>query len=445
MLHLWARYKNSSLWNIGKASLILAIVTIATKLLGLGKEILIAKHFGVTSNLDAFILALMLPTFFLNVIGGAFGSSFLPKYSYVFNQKKEKYEDFFASVFWLWFIILFFLLLLFWLFGPFLLELIISPKNFEKSIKYYDILLPSFFFLSLRILIERELNVRNIFSFGAFAPGITSLTIVIALYLIPETKVVHYAYAFFLGSLLEFLWVLPHVKIKFLINFKSPLFVGKIKQIFFDFFFLIGGIFLMSSTGVVDTTMASYLGVGNTALLNYGLRVPQMISSFGALILGTAIFPYFSKKVNRDELTKKFVKKFFVTNFIFLITSLFFLSFLLFFSLEIVQIIFQRGEFSIVDALNVSDIQFYYFLQIPFYILAIIGVRILTVLRKNKYILAMSVVNSILNILFNILFMDKMGVRGIALSTSIVYMIFFVMVFIAIYFYTREIIQNGTK
>src|SRR5205814_1540824 len=96
----------------------------------------------------------------------------------------------------------------------------------------------------------------------------------------------------------------------------------------------------------------------------------------------------------------------------------------------VVGALYERGAFSSDDTSLVSGVQTMLALQIPFYLGGILLVRVVASLRANRILLWGSALNVCVNVALNWLFMSFMGVRGIALSTSIVYFISFVFVLI---------------
>ncbi len=63
----------------------------------------------------------------------------------------------------------------------------------------------------------------------------------------------------------------------------------------------------------------------------------------------------------------------------------------------------------------------------PFYMVGIIVVRLLSSLRANRFLFFISGINLVLNVIFNVIFMKWWGVTGLALSTSAVYVISYFM------------------
>ena len=81
-----------------------------------------------------------------------------------------------------------------------------------------------------------------------------------------------------------------------------------------------------------------------------------------------------------------------------------------------------HGAFSATDTLLVSRVQALLALQMPFYVFGILGVRLVSALKENSTLMVLGLVNAVVNVVFNYVFMKSMGVAGIALSTSFVYL-----------------------
>jgi putative peptidoglycan lipid II flippase len=93
------------------------------------------------------------------------------------------------------------------------------------------------------------------------------------------------------------------------------------------------------------------------------------------------------------------------------------------FSNAIIRVLFERGAFLASDTETVAQIQRLFALQIPFYVLGMIGVRLLSATGANRILMWISIANFVTNIVGNYICMQIWDVAGIALSTSIVYML----------------------
>jgi putative peptidoglycan lipid II flippase len=189
---------------------------------------------------------------------------------------------------------------------------------------------------------------------------------------------------------------------------------------------------LMGSTAIVNQAMAATLGSGSVATLNYGKKVVSFLLGIGSLTLSTAVLPHFSRMVALRDWSG--VRHTFRTYMFFtVLVTIPFTTVLIYWSQPIVYLLFQRGSFTEVDTYLVSRVQTYSFLQIPFYVLGIFGVRLLSALARNQTLLMISGINLVTNVLGNYVFIQFFGVAGISLSTSTVYAIAMLLVFSALF------------
>jgi putative peptidoglycan lipid II flippase len=102
------------------------------------------------------------------------------------------------------------------------------------------------------------------------------------------------------------------------------------------------------------------------------------------------------------------------------------------FSAPLVRLMFERGAFSPDDTRLVARVQALYALQIPFYLLSMVGVRLLSAMRGNRTIMWISFSSFVTNVAGNFVCMRVWGLPGIALSTSIVYCLSMLLVLTAV-------------
>jgi putative peptidoglycan lipid II flippase len=95
-------------------------------------------------------------------------------------------------------------------------------------------------------------------------------------------------------------------------------------------------------------------------------------------------------------------------------------------------LLFERGAFTPDATEAVSRVQMWLLLQIPFYVVVMLGPRVLSALDANATLLRISVLNVVVNIVGNYLLMRQFGVSGIAMATSLMYLIATVATLLAI-------------
>jgi putative peptidoglycan lipid II flippase len=202
-----------------------------------------------------------------------------------------------------------------------------------------------------------------------------------------------------------------------------------IKQVLNQFIPMSVGTVLMSSAVIVDQSMAAILGSGSVAILNYGNKAVAFILSITSLAMSTSIFPHYSKMVAANDWDSVQHVLASYSRLILLVGIL--LTIVLFlYSQPIVRMVFERGDFSQRDTLAVARVQAMYGFQITFYLLSILYVRLISAMKGNRILMWSTMMSFPLNILFNYILMKTIGVAGIALSTSLVYAISFMYLYI---------------
>jgi putative peptidoglycan lipid II flippase len=197
-----------------------------------------------------------------------------------------------------------------------------------------------------------------------------------------------------------------------------------LRQVARQYLPMIFGAFLLSSTWPINQGMAATLGSGSVAALNYGNRLIAFPTVLATTALGTAVIPYFSMMVANRNLDgirhtlNRYLRLLFATTIPFTII-------LIMISQPLVRIIFQRGSFSAENTYLVARIQALFALQIPFYIAGVFLARLISSFKANNLLMWGNVISLILNVVLNYLFMQWLGVAGIALSTAIVYFVSF--------------------
>jgi len=180
----------------------------------------------------------------------------------------------------------------------------------------------------------------------------------------------------------------------------------------------------MGGTSVVDQSMAAMLPKGSVAALGYASKIVTAITSVGGMALSTAVLPYYSRMVARNDWNgfRNTLKRYFVL--VFTITIPITLGLMLL-AKPLIRLLFQRGAFTSADTQLVSWVQVCYSIQIPFYVGGFLFVRFISSIKRNDVLMYGAGINLILDIVLNLLLMRVWGVAGIALSTSLVYAVSF--------------------
>jgi putative peptidoglycan lipid II flippase len=389
------------------------------------RELIVAWKFGTGDELDAFFIAWIVPSFLVNLVAGSFNVAFIPTYIRVRDEEGTDAAQrlFDGTTAWslaLLVLVAFLAVVL----APWYLPRLtgnFSPAKFEMTYRLFCLLAPLVVLSGLITIWGAVLNAGERFAFAAAASILTPLFGVICFLAVPAWGISGLAVGTVGGALLEAAMLgvaLSKAGVSIV-----PRWYGidsHLRQVIGQYAPMITGSFLMSSTVLVDGAMAANLEAGSVAALNYGNRVVGMVVSLSTVALGTAVMPYFSSIVAREDWNEirhilgrsiRLVLGFGIPLTLFLIV----------FSQPLVKVLFQRGSFTGSDTREVAVIQSLLALQIPCYCAGIPIVRAISALRANHILMWGCLLNLISNITLNIIFMRWWGVAGIALSTSVMY------------------------
>lgn len=424
------------------AILTVGSVTLFVKLAATAKELFIASRFGVSDELDAFLIAYMLPAFSVAVLGGAFQVSFVP--AWVQSRERDGIEAanrLTSNATMLSASMLAAFTLILGLAFPLLEPLVasgFSPAKLALTRELFYGLLPIIALGGVASLWSSVLNAGERFVLAGLIPLATPIAVVALLVARPGTDPRVLVAATVAGALLEL--VLLGLAMRRHGLRVLPRWHGlddTTRTAVRQYFPMVAGSLLMGSTAVVDQAMAAMLGPGAVSALGYGNKIVGFVVGIAAVAIGTAVLPSFSAMVARAEWnalrrTMRFYSLLIAATTIPLTIALAWLS------EPIVRILFERGAFTAADSALVGDVQRMFVLQIPFYLLAILGVRLVSALGKNQVISTVAAINVVLNVVLNLILSRYYGVAGIALSTSIVYAVSCTLVFVSLAWMTRE-------
>lgn len=420
--------KNPLLINI----LTVGLMTFIVKGMGFFKEMEVGSHFGLSEILDTFLIASLIPGFINNVFMTSFQNVFVPNYI-AETKTTSKSSSFLSACTILTLGLGILLMLLSYLFTDRFLESVF--KN--HSLQYYQfireqfyIILPCILFWSFSSLFSSLLEIRGFFGLSAISSIFTSIAILVCLFFFKnQMGYTLLAIGMLVGSILELLYILIVSLHKKTLKFAKPDFSSlNIKMFYRQLPSKIGSGFLTGSTGFVNQFFAAQLVVGSIASLNYGMKIPAFVASFLVIPIGNVILPYFSNLVHENR--QKAYQVLYQSMATVFFASLFIAGILFLFSETTISFLFERGNFTAQNTLTVSQIQKILLIYIPFYIASIIIIKFLTSINKNIHMFYASAINLVLNVALNYYLGKKYGVYGIAIATTLVYIVNFIILFL---------------
>lgn len=414
----------------------IGILTIFVKMVAALKEIIIAYRYGVSNELDAYLIAYMYGSFMVNILAGSLSAAIVPAYIRIKLDHGLAAGRELISNLTGWSVILFIAAAIcLGLASPWLIPLIGSGfdhHTMELTLKMVPILVTVVIFFGLSSVWSPVINSHNSFKLPALTPIFPSLGIIGFVIICPVNwggypLAIGTAIGYFIEMVLLGVW-LRHFRLS---PFPTLNISSSLKDIGVQLLPLMLAAMMSTGMGVVDQSMAAMLENGSVAALNFGYRIVGIVFSFSAAIWIVAL-PKFSfiasaKDYDLMERTLKIQIKAILLFTIPLVVAL------ILFSHEVVKILFERGAFTAEDTKIVALIQAYYVIQTPFFISSGLMMRMLSSLNHNRILMWGGAIALGLNVILNILLMRFFNVAGIALSTSLVSVFTFCFLFIVLH------------
>jgi putative peptidoglycan lipid II flippase len=416
--------------KIFRAALIVGAATLVAKCAATAKELAVARTFGRGDSLDAFLIAVLLPTFVLGLVMGALETALLPTFIAVRQEQGiAAAQRLFAGAMVLTLLLLSATGVLLALFAPYYLPYLgagFSPDKLRLTCRLLYALLPFVLFSGIARCAAAVMNAGENFALPALIPLLTPLFTIFLISVAPaQWGAFSLALGTVAGSACEAVILIRSLRncgLRFSLRWYGL--DQELQSVLRQYVPMLAGAFLMGGTMVVDQSMAAMLPAGSVSALNYGNKIITVILAIGSTGLSTAALPYFSKMAAEKDWSgcRYTLKKY---SLLILMGTMPLTLALMVFSMPLVRLLFQRGAFGFADTQLVSRVQICYSLQIPFYIWNRLPVRFLSAVRRNDLLMYASGTSLILDIVLNLVFMKFWGVAGIALSTSCVYIFTF--------------------
>lgn len=179
------------------------------------------------------------------------------------------------------------------------------------------------------------------------------------------------------------------------------------------------GQILSNLTTLVDQFFAASLNEGALSTLSYANRLLTLILGLGAIAIGRATLPVFSRaqlecNASLRLLALNLAKLMFLVGVGVFIVGWFLAPW-------VVMLIFQRGAFSSEDAHAVSSVVRWSLTQIPFYFTSVVLGSALAARGRYKLIAIGGAINFFVKLSFVFLLTPIWGLNGLVLSTSLMY------------------------
>lgn len=426
--------------RVTRAATEVSLATGISRILGFVRDVLLAKLFGATGLTDAFFVAYRVPNLLRELFAeGAVSAGFVPVFTeYKSKHGSEEAKRLAGVVFAFLFSVLMVICLLGILFAPFITSLIApgfinDDDKFTLTIKLIRIMFPFLLFISLSALCMGVLNSLRSFFIPALAPAFFNLAIIAsALFLAPgfHVPILAIGLGVTIGGAFQYgVQIMDLSKRNFsfkpVFSFSHP----GLKRIFILVLPVVAAIAATQVNVFIGNIFATYLPEGSATYLYYGIRLVLLPIGIFGVAMSTAILPSMSEQSAKGDIDGL------RETFSFSLRLVFFMSLpamagLMALSYPIVNLLFQRGEFTFeatkgtVYALSFYSMGLWAFVgskvvRTPFYSM-----------QDTKTPLKVAVFSVAINILCSLILIGPLKHGGLALALSIATSVNFIILFV---------------
>ncbi len=410
----------SHLQRIARAATLVMVLFIVSRGLGLLREIVIARQFGTSAQMDAYLAAFRLPDFlFYLVAGGALGSAFIPVFSgYITKDEMPKAWRLASAVINWVLVILSGLGLVAAVFAPWLVQTLygdFSPEQQTLTSQLMRWMLVSTVIFGVSGVVMGILNAQQHFLLPALAPAIYNLAIILgAWFLGPHWGVQGLTAGVVLGAAAHLLVQIPALMWGPTRMPYQPVFSaydGSLAEVGRLMAPRVLGLAAVQLNFVVNTILAASLAVGSLTALNYGWIIMLLPQGVISQSVATALFPTLAALVAKEELAEmRHV-------FGFTLRSMLFLTFpaavgLVILARPVVRLLLERGEFT-TDSTEATAIALTLFsLGLVGHAVVELTTRVFYALKNTKTPVGIGIMAMVLNIGLSLWLMNLFGQWG---------------------------------
>jgi putative peptidoglycan lipid II flippase len=429
---------------IFQAAVVVTLAGVLVKVVATAKEFVVAGAFGRSDAMDAFLIAFLVPGLLVNLFSESMNQALIPTLVRVRETEGlGKAQELLSSAM-AWTCILLAggslaMAAAARTFFPLVAGHFSSGKLLLTEQLFYG-LLPVVLIAGVASNCTAVLNTFERFALPALAPMATPLAIILVAWLLADRLGIWVlVYANVAGATVHaglMIWMMQTHGYRFRLRWHGA--NAAFREVAGQYGpVLLSG--LVASSGLlVDQGMAAMLPSGSVSTLVYANRFVSVVLNLLAGAIATAVTPYFSQMVARQDWSgcrhtlNTYVR---ITALVSVPVALA----MIFGSQLLVRLTYQHGAFGAQDTAAVAPVQAMYAIQLPFFIVSRVFYRYLVAIRRTSLIMYCGILNLLLDVVLNIVLMRWYGVGGIALATSL----WTVSTFVFLCYWTYRLLPNG--
>jgi putative peptidoglycan lipid II flippase len=418
------------------ASILFLLSTFFLKFSSMLRDLVIAALFGDSYEAGAYIAAMTIPNALILFMLTGMKDAFLPSY-YKYNRLGKGFShltNIVKGTFWISFIIAIIGALL----SPWLVR-VLYPEfgQYEHGFAVAG-WTAAVYFLSIALVgvnavYEGYFDAQKKFSFSTFSQTIVVLTTIgSAIIFHDQLGIYAVPIGYLVGTIFSFVIKLIYLSPRKMLAWKQKLDVQEVKA-FYAIFMPVGLTIAVGQINLmVNTLFAAHFGAGVVANLNYAFRFVNIPQAIFGVTIATIVFPILAQaQSNRDDrLFRLGIERGLSYMFLFLAPTIAGMMLLM---EPLIQVVYERGAFDANATAQTSYFALFYVGSVLFYSIQAVIAKGFYTLEKGHLMMRIGFISIVINIISNYFLSQWMGPSGLALSASVVGLIYSSMTFLTLY------------
>lgn len=401
------------------------MATAASRVAGLGREILAYGFFGTTKAMSAFTLAAQVPNLVSNLFSqAALSAAFVPVFTELMHEGRKR--DAFrlaATLFWIILIALVALTGVWTLLAGVIAPLFTgSGIPIGLTVGLSRVLFPVVLLLSLTGLIVGVLQAYDEFSIPAVAPAVWNVVIIVVLVLLRPQFHQHiyaYAVAWLVATVVQLAMVAFALRridfrLSLTVDWRDP----RVRQVFVLFIPVTLSIGIINLDAFLNAGFGSLVSKQAPAAINGAFRIYMLPQGVFSVAVATVLFPTLSRfavQRNPGGMRRALGNGMRQINLLLIPSA----GLLLVLATPITRLIYQRGAFTAQSTHLVSTALVWFAVSLPFAGINLLLTRTFFALQRPWIPTRLAAMNMAVDAIVSIALYKPLGIAGLVIGTAV--------------------------
>ncbi len=417
--------------RIARSTAFFSVATAASRVAGLGREVVAAGYYGISGPMSAFTIAFAVPNLIRALFAdAALQPAFVPIFTELLGKKQHKEAFRLASTLLLLItMVLGAITAFFVIFAPIVMPIFApgfknSPELTDLTVTLSQILFPILIMLGVSGVVVGILNSYDRFGAFAISPLFWNLSIIVVLVVLEpmfhgQNRIYAYAIGILIGTAVQLAipaWDLRHTpyRFSFSIDWRHP----GVRRVFLLMLPVTISLGLINFNQLINSTFGSLVSNQAPAAIEKAFRIYQLPQGVFSVAVATVLFPTLARFANAgeiDNLRATMANGMRLILFVLVPAA----AVILVLSDPIIRLIYQRGEFDAAQTSIVATALFWFAFSLPTNGLYLLQTRTFFSLQRPWQATGLAVIDLVVSTLAAFFLYKPFGVAGIVAGTGI--------------------------